>query len=348
MRRFMELHAEGLEMLGHQATLLFSEQLGARCFERPWSRLSGARSLSMLASRYGEELPDVINVHTQCAPAWLLARRAGLIKAKIVVMSHAADEGGIAWTSPRDLLRWLRVAAPARATFRSADGIWCVNRQDVEFYVAKYGIERHRLVCLPPAVKPIFYEAAASGQLRSSRTLLFVGTWIHRKGVDILCAALERVVAKVPGVHLVLAGTLSGEARVRADLPTKLAERTLIVDSLGDAELAALYRTSSLLLLPSRREGLPLALLEAMACGCPALAAANSGMLDVIEPGRTGWLETSFDPDAWAMRILDLLSRPTELEAASDGARRKSQAFRVEAVAARAISWYSQLLGAGR
>jgi len=86
-------------------------------------------------------------------------------------------------------------------------------------------------------------------------------------------------------------------------------------------------------------------MLEAMACGCPPLAAANSGMLDVIESGRNGWLESSFDPERWAIRTIDLLSRPDDLSAASVGAMETARGFRVDALTRDAVAWYASLLG---
>jgi glycosyltransferase involved in cell wall biosynthesis len=162
----------------------------------------------------------------------------------------------------------------------------------------------------------------------------------------VLAAALERFARARPDVHIVLAGTLVGEAVVRAALAPELQARVRIVDHATDAELRTLYRTSALLLVPSRREGLPIGMLEAMACGCPALAAANSGMLDVIVPGENGWLETSFDPERWAARLERLLGAPDELAAASKGAEASAARFRIEPVTSSVTAWYQSLLEA--
>jgi glycosyltransferase involved in cell wall biosynthesis len=169
------------------------------------------------------------------------------------------------------------------------------------------------------------------------------GTWIHRKGIDVLTAALARVVRERPDVDVVLAGTLAGDADVRAHLAPDVSARTRIVPQAEDAELRELYRSSSLLLIPSRREGLPITMLEGMACGCPPLAAANSGMLDAVSPGENGWLEVSFDPERWAARLLELLAEPVRLERASAGALATAERFRIETVARDVRGWYDRL-----
>lgn len=342
MRRHMELHAEGLERIGASATVLLAEDMQGLDLLKSL-RAPGARTLVALRDRYLAERPDIVNVHTQCAPAWIAARRSGFLGSRVVVMSYAADEPAVGWREPRDVLRWARVALPARTAFPHADGIWCVNQEDAEYYVGTYGVERRRIGRFPHAVADSFY-AAEPRAVRRPAQLLYVGTWIHRKGIDVLTTALDRVVRARPDVEIVLAGTLAGDSDVRANLGAKVSSRTRVVPQAEDAELRELYRSSSLLLIPSRREGLPITMLEGMACGCPPLAAANSGMLDAVEPGENGWLEVSFDPERWGARILALLGQPERLERASRGAAQTAESFRIETVARAVRGWYETLV----
>jgi glycosyltransferase involved in cell wall biosynthesis len=341
MRRHMELHAEGLRRHGHEASLFFREDLGPGNALRD-ARMPGAESLRALLVRCRAERPDVINVHTQCAPAWILARRTGLVAARVVVMSYSADEAAVEIERPRDVLRWLRAAFPSRSTFPWCDGIWCVNQTDVDYYRTIYRVAAARVVRFPHAVADAFYVNEPLLE-RRPRKLLFVGSFIRRKGVDVLVAALERVVAEDSGVEVVFAGTQSGEALVRDALGPRLSARAELFDRVGDEKLRELYRTSSLLLVPSRREGLPISMLEALASGCPVLAAANSGMLDTIVPGQNGWLEASFEPERWARRIGLLLDDPGALAGASRGAAACAEEFKVDVVAARVADWYARL-----
>jgi glycosyltransferase involved in cell wall biosynthesis len=343
MRRHMELHAEGLGRLGQRASLFFSEDFRTGAARHVPKRLPGIKTFAALKARYALEKPDVVNVHTQCAPAWIVAARTGRAPSRVVVMSYAADEGAISVERPRDVLRWARAALPARSTFPRADGIWCVNRTDLAYYRDRYGVAPAKLACIPHAVGDSFYRDVP-GLERNPHQLLFAGTWIQRKGVDVLARALELAVRSAPELQIVLAGTLVGEADVRRALAPAVAERTRVFPTADDDALRALYRTSSLLLLPSRREGLPIVMLEAMASGCPPLAAANSGMLDAIVPGENGWLEASFDPELWAQRVLELVRAPEALRKASAGAARSAEAFRIETVGRTALDWYRTLL----
>jgi glycosyltransferase involved in cell wall biosynthesis len=341
MKRHMELHALGLERLGHRAELVtaedFEEGLGRR-FPR---QLPGLRAYFSVHERLARDRPDIVNIHTGIAPAFIAAKRLGLHDARVVVMSYSADEPQVEIRGPIDLARRARIALPARWSFPRADGIWCVNSSDVAYYVSEYGVDRARVARFPHTVADSFFEAREAR--RDPLQILYAGTWIQRKGVDVLSGALDGVVRALPDVRIVLAGTLTGEETVRKALAPNVAARTKILDRASDEELAELYRTSTLLVLPSRREGLPFVMLEAMACGCPPLAAANSGMLDVVVNGENGWLETSFDPERWGARIVELLGRPRELEAASSGAARMAREFRVEPVAASVVRWYESL-----
>ncbi|HVR20639.1 MAG TPA: glycosyltransferase family 4 protein [Polyangiaceae bacterium] len=345
MRRHMELHAEGLRRSGHRASTFFSEEIAETAHRAIPRRTPGVRAYSALHERYLAERPDIINVHTQLAPAWIVARRLGRLAARVVVMSYSADETAIRVRRPWDVLRWARAAVPARLSFPHADGIWCVNQQDRKYYVSEYSVPGERVRVYPHAVGDEFLDSPERPP-RDPRQILFVGTWIVRKGVDVLAAALERVVLTLPDVRIVLAGTLVGEAVVRSALSPRLQARVRILDRANDAELRNLYRTSALLLVPSRREGLPIGMLEALACGCPPLAAANSGMLDVIVPGENGWLETSFDPERWANRLEALLGAPDELARASAGASESAGRFRIEVVTSAVSAWYQSLLEA--
>jgi glycosyltransferase involved in cell wall biosynthesis len=341
----MELHAQGLRELGHRARVWCAEDLPSTRWPALDARTPGSRSLAALWPLARREGPDVYNVHTLSAPAWIAAERLGLLgRARVVVMSYAADERGLALgRGVRGLLRWLRIAGPARAMLPLASGVWCVNNQDRAFYLERYRLSADRVAVIPHAADDLFYATSSEVAQRERQQLLFVGTWIQRKGIDILRSVVPTLLGRWPSLRIVLAGTIAEEAQVRAAFPDSAQAALRVVARTSPEELRALYQTSTLLLLPSELEGLPIVLLEAMASGCPSLAAANSGMLDVIREGENGWLLASREPDAWAARIEMLLRAPEGLRLAGDGARRTAEDFRVERVTARALEFYGSI-----
>jgi glycosyltransferase involved in cell wall biosynthesis len=341
MKRHVTLHARGLADAGITARVLYSED--ARFADGALGRrMPGAFLLASQMARLRAERPDVVNVHTLSAPAWLAARRLGITRSKMVIMSYGADER--AMRPARGILgrmrRW-RVSVPARALFPGASGIWCVNSEDAAYYEHEYRVSRDRIAVLPHAIEDRFFEP--SSEPRDWSRLLFVGTPIHRKGFDVLLAAVSLLMARRPDVSVVLAGTLSECAEQLRAVPEPLRKRIRVLPVLDDHELRHVYHACGLILIPSRFEGLPFSLLEAMACGCPALAAANSGMLDVIRDGETGWLHRDFDPQSWANHVEALLTDGATLRRASTTAREYANQFRLGLLTQRALDWYRSL-----
>lgn len=342
MRRHMELHARGLEGHGIRASLFFAEHgLRVRRF-RLQARFPGAALLCRLLPRLREDRPDIVNVHSTASPSWIAARLLGLHRARVVVMSYAADERALPRANPLwAWLRWARVALPARVLLPHAAGVWCVNSEDAEFYRASYGVPSARVAVIPHAVEKSFYKDP--GVVRDWSQLLFVGTWIPRKGVDVLTKVIAQLLARNPKYGVVLAGTMSEPRDVLRGFPGGVVDRIRVYPLLNDAALRRLYWGSGLLLVPSRLEGLPFSVLEAMAGGCPALASANSGMRDTIEDGKNGWLMPHLDVEAWLERIDGLMADIEGRRRASVEAQTVASRFRLEDVTRRVVDWYEGL-----
>ena len=226
MRRHMELHARGLELHGISARLLFAED----GLSRPAAltrRAPGAALLANLLADARSEKPDVVNVHTLAAPAWILARAAGLVRSRIVVMSYAADERGLEpGTGIRALIRRTRMSVPARALFSRASGIWCVNTEDAEYYARSYRVPTARIAVIPHAVEPSFLARASVE--RDWNQVLFVGTWSHRKGSDVLSQAMTSVLRRDARCRFVIAGTLSPPGATLRNFGQDVIERITI------------------------------------------------------------------------------------------------------------------------
>ncbi len=82
----------------------------------------------------------------------------------------------------------------------------------------------------------------------------------------------------------------------------------------GEAKREALAR-ADVLVMPSHREGLPNAALEAMASGLPVLATRVGGLPDLVEHGRTGWLVEPSDPRGLGRALAECVSRRQSLRA---------------------------------
>lgn len=95
-----------------------------------------------------------------------------------------------------------------------------------------------------------------------------------------------------------------------------------------------IYPQASLMVFPSRHpEGVPRTLVEALACGVPAVVSDQEGCRRVVENGRSGWVIDARDVDGMAALVRSLLTKPSLLEAASKAARdRAIEQFSFEAI----------------
>jgi len=137
------------------------------------------------------------------------------------------------------------------------------------------------------------------------RRILFVAHGLDnnlRKGGPKLMEAL-RLIGPQANVELVLAG-VGGVTWEQAGLPIPVRRAGYITD---DRFMAALYSCADLMVVPSAVENLPNTLLEAMACGLPAVALNVGGMADAVKDGLTGYLVEQDDVAGFSTKIMHLL-----------------------------------------
>jgi glycosyltransferase involved in cell wall biosynthesis len=146
----------------------------------------------------------------------------------------------------------------------------------------------------------------------------YVGRLEHVKGVDVLVEGLGRL---GPGRwRCLIVGDGPDRAALEARVRTLGLEGRVVFAGFRQDRIALLKRLD-LFVLPSRSEGTPRSLMEAMVAGVPALGADIPGIRVLIEPGRTGWVFPSGDPEALAAALRERMER-------SDGARPVAEAGR--------------------
>ena len=136
-----------------------------------------------------------------------------------------------------------------------------------------------------------------------------VGRLSVEKGVDIFLDAAARVLAHCPDTKFVVAG----DGPDRAELDTLIDKLNIRdhVRMLGRCDdMPALYASLDIMVSASRREGLPIAVLEGMASRLPLVATAVGEVPTVIQDGRTGVLVPAADAELLAAAIVELLGDP--------------------------------------
>lgn len=167
-------------------------------------------------------------------------------------------------------------------------------------------VPQARLVALPNPVDCAAIHPPADPNRRSAATVLFLGDFSLRKGVRDLLAAIPAVLGQHPAARFVITG---GEPPADvAALAAGLGEVVTFAGWVRGADKLALLQAAALLALPSYAEGLPIALLEAMAAGLPVVTTPVGGIPDLIADGRNGLLVQPGDVAALAAAINRLLA----------------------------------------
>jgi glycosyltransferase involved in cell wall biosynthesis len=274
--------------------------------------LSDLRALRRLTGLLAELAPDI--AHTHCSKAGALgrvaARRAGI--GRIVHTYH-----GFGFHEFQSAARRRALIAVERRLGRITDVGLCVGTG-----VAVEAIRRGLLA--PERVRTIAVPVQSSGRLAGAprgqartdararlgvpedRQLVgAVGRLTYQKAPEDFIAAIAAL--DRPGVTGVWIGDGELAGRVAALARTAGPDIMLAGDR---ADVAELLPALDVFALPSRYEGLPMAVAEAMACGVPVAATAVNAVADLVEPGVTGLLVPPQRPELMAAAIGYLLDSP--------------------------------------
>ena len=283
------------------------------------TQLAGMRAALRALARTGWR-PDVIHAHVFEAgfPAVLLGRHLGC---PVVVSEHfTAFQRGLVRGSDRLV---------ARACFRHADLV-CPVSEDLRRQLEKVE-PRGRYRVIPNVVDTDVFHPAEPSSPRAAGSplrLLNVAALAEKKRHSDLLEALARLRRKGMAAELEIVG--DGELRPALE---SMAERLGLADAvrfLGSRpphEVADRMRAADVFVLPSRFENLPVVLLEAMACGLPAVATAVGGVPEVVDDAA-GALVTPGDVAALAAGIEAVAARLDRFDARAlaDRARSRSGA----------------------
>lgn len=147
--------------------------------------------------------------------------------------------------------------------------------------------------------------------------VLFLGRLHYKKGLDHLAAAFTLLAAKRPDVHLVVAGPDEGAAESfrNAIGSAGLSDRVRLLGPVFGDDRYALMAGAAAFCLPSRQEGFSIAILEALACGCPVVISDACHFPEVATAGAGEVVPLS--ADAVAAALLRVLNHPGEMRRAA-------------------------------
>ena len=293
-------------------------ELGIPTFVVPLhTRLLSPRTLWMLVRVFRRERPMIVQSHGARTNVYakIAARLVGIPVVLPTVHNSLFDyEVGA-------LRRRLYVAAE-RLTGPFAHRVVAVSHGVGRDLVTLYGLPAEQVVVIQNGIDPSGFvpkrsAAAARAELgltSETRLIGLVGRLTRQKGPDLLVAALPSLVTSWPQLRCLFVGDgmLGSELR-RLAAALGVASHCVFLGPRNDvADLVAIL---DVVVLPSRSEGLPFALLEAMVLAKPVVATRVGGNPEVVEDGRTGLLVPPENSAALARAVLFLLDHPAEAAA---------------------------------
>jgi glycosyltransferase involved in cell wall biosynthesis len=204
--------------------------------------------------------------------------------------------------------RGRRAREVSREVYRRADHVVAVSTAIRDVLVEEYGVPLGQVdVVLPATTAPVAERPVASGP--RGAVVGVVGRLVPEKGVDVFLQAAVLVLAVVPHARFLVVG----EGPMRADLERRatnlgIADRVTFTGFRGDAP--QIIAELDILAVPSRSDGSPLVVCEAMAAGIPVVASRVGGLPDLVADGRTGLLVGPGQAEELARAMVSLLLDP--------------------------------------
>jgi glycosyltransferase involved in cell wall biosynthesis len=257
---------------------------------RPWQ---AARAFASLRRWLAADRPDVVQTmlfHANVLGTWA-ARSAGV----------SACVGGMRVAEPKPHRLWLE-----RQAVRRMDAVVCVSESVRQFAVAAFGTALPAVSVIGNAIDQAAVDAipladwSEFGWPADASVLLYVGRLHPQKGVDLLAAVVEPLLASQPEMRCLIVG----EGPLRESLQ-QVAERVgpARMQLAGwRADALSLLKACRVVVLPSRYEGMPNVVLEAMACGKPVAVSRVEGVEELL--GDLALTQTYPPADGAALRAV--------------------------------------------
>lgn len=285
--------------------------------------LDGPAFYGLLPFRVARELranrPDVVLAQgAQEAALVHLGRRLARVRTKVVADIHGdpASPTRLYGSPARRLLAPLADAL-ARYGLRHADGVRTISGY-TSGLVREAGVEPTAIFAAFMDLEPFLERPPAP--LPDRPVALFVGVLERYKAVDVLAEAWRSVAPRAPGasLHLVGRGTMRD---VPAALVAALPEQTRWTESLTTPEVARALDEATVLVLPSRSEGLGRVVVEAFCRGRGVVGSRVGGIPDIVKDGKTGVLVPAEDPRALADALVRVLEDAALAQRLGEAAR---------------------------
>ena len=221
--------------------------------------------------------------------------------------------------------------------FRRSHGFVVLSTQWQEFYASQLALRRDRIQIMVNPTDPT--SPVPDRSRRDSVQFLFLGRIDDRKGAfELLDAYRALPISSRATARIVFAG--DGRVEELRRRAADVGPDVVVHNWLDHEQRNYLLATSDVLVLPAHHEGVPMAILEAMAYGLPVIATPVGGIPDVIRHGREGLLVEVGNRGALTAALARMVAEPALRASLGRGARATAESLNVTNYAQRLLEFY--------
>lgn len=298
-------------------------------------------------SEFGDFNPDVIHTNTLFGIGLEARHAREKLGIPLIGTNHfAVGEYAVLLSRSLDQRHFSEWALRMAVRYYNRCDFMSAPSQSVIDEMRSWGLEVPCAVVSNPIDPAIFYPPGDNKQALKQRfgfsgpTFVYAGKFSPEKYIDVLVRALPLVAKEIPDVRFALAGHGSEKTRLE-NLAGELGvvDRLCFLGTLTKLELADVYRASDVFSSASTSETQSMVLMQAMACGLPAVAVRWRAFKEYV-PEDAGLLAEPNNPEEIASKLAILLKDKAKRETMGRHAREFVSAFSAEAVADRWESIY--------
>ena len=292
-----------------ECVIPFCDHFHCMPFERSPLKTGNWKAYKQLKKLLNEEHYDIIHCHTPMGSvvARLAAGSARNTGAKVIYTAH-----GFHFFKGSPALNWLVYYPIEKILSHRTDLLLTMNREDyavAQKFHAKKAVQVNGvgmdMGCFMEATPEVKWTVRKELGLKDTDTFaISVAQLIARKNHSVLIQAVAKL--SNPDFHLFIVGDGIQEQELKT-LAASLHVAQQIHFLGFRRDVFRLCSAADIFLFASLQEGLPVAVMEAMACGLPIIASKIRGNVDLIDPERGGWLVAPSDVDGFAAAINDAM-----------------------------------------
>ncbi len=329
-----------LQEKGHYVDFVFNDDLPFRTKNPAWHRLYF--SIYLIVKLVGQRIKkveyDVLIVSG--GYGYLIPFSRFLFgKPLFINRSHGPEYVGepiplkqlISYRLPYELLiRW-----QCEIATKYADLTLVTNQFEKTHMTRNFNLDINRIIALPPAIHDMFFDKHLNYKNKCKLPkLLYVGTWIERKGVNQIVKAYNMLCGQYDGLSLTIVG-IDNKDEVESEFENSM--NVYAKSAIDRKDLIKIYDSHQVLIFPTLSEGYGKVVLEAMSRGMCVITTPMGYGAEIINHNENGFIVPFHDHEAIVSTISTIISDQKLLDSISVNARKSVEGLTWDNVADKTI-----------